>query len=342
MGKKDDTTVEETPQQVFNPYVGADEDDDLMDMEYMQDEHTPSVDTHPPETKEEAERRAEELESLQETEEGPPEEEEPEEEVAEDEEEEVVAEEEEPEPEPEPEPEELKVPKNRFDEVNERMKKAEQQVLEMQEQLKGLTEQQNEEPEPEPYDFAAKEKEAADALLEGDNDKYAELRAEIRGAEREEILREARAADTETSRAVQEERSFEETGAKIEAEFPQFVPGKDEYNEAARDEMLELYVGYVHSGQYSRAEALQKAADKTVKMYDFTAEETPEIDDDKVVDIKKADPKKKAQISQNQPPRKKSTDKSREEPRTDVSSMSDEEFDSLPESTKRRLRGDVL
>lgn len=332
MSKKKDTE-EQAVDQLANPFVGG-EEDDLMDMEYIQDSHTPPVDTHPPETKEEAEKRAEDEENAALEEESPAESADPA--VSDEADEDVVAEDEE-------QPEDIQVPKHRFDDVNERMKKAEARQEELEAKLKELTDQQNApepEPEPEPFDFTAKEKEASDALLEGDNDKYAAIQAEIRAAMREEILRETRQEQIESSKKAKDEMSFEETGARIEAAYPEFQADNEAYNKEARDEMIELYVGYVHSGNFTRAEALQKAADKTVKMYGF--EKGEPVDDGKVVDIKKADVKKKAQAANQQPPKKQTTAKDNEEPRFDAQNMSDEEFEQLPESTKRRLRGDVL
>lgn len=319
---------QEVQQEEINPFMGG-EDDDLMDMEYVQDESTVSVDTHPPETEEEAAQRAE-----QEKEE-------------EDEEKEEVPEAKEEEKEPEPEPEvaeDTKIPKDRFDEVNQRMKEAEKRVKELKQQLEDVVEKSKApEPEPDPFDYAAKEQEAADALLEGDNQKYAQIRAEIRAAEREETLREARRIASEGDQHLQENLTFEEAGARIEQEIPQLNIESDQFNEAAREEMLDLYVGYAKSGVYSRVEALQRAADRISRIYSFKREPEPEPAPDNVVDIKKTDAKRKAAAANAQPPVvETSTEGRQEESRRNVMNMTDAEFEALPESTKRRMRGDIV
>lgn len=348
----DDRLPEPPTADVFDPFVGG-EEDDLSDMEYMQDETTTSVDTHPPETKEEAERLAR-AEKLGEDDPTPPEGDEP---TAEDEPEEepTAADVDEGDPEAldegdsptaddEPEDESLKVPKDRFDEVNERMKKAERELAELREQI-NQPKEPDAEPEPEPYDYATKEQEAADALLEGDTEKYAAIQAEIRQALRAETLREAENLAAKSGEQTREQLTFEEVGANIEAEFPQFSMQSEEYNAEAREEMLDLFVGYAQSGAYTRAEALQKAADRAVKIYGFNKTETnPEVDDkgDKVVPIDRGGPKTKAAVSKKQPPDMKGKDAGEDEPRHDFARMSDEEFDALPESTKARARGDIL
>lgn len=311
-----------------DPFVGG-EDDDLLDMEYIQDEDsTTKVETHPPETKEEAE-LLEEPEAEAEAEEEAPE---------------AEAEEEAPEAEaPAEDGEHLKVPKDRFDEVNERMKKAEARQAELERKLEGITKEPAPapEPEPEPYDYAAKEKAAMDALLEGDQDAYAALRAEIRTAEKEETLREARAIAETGDAQSREALSFEEAGAQIEASMPQLSIESENYNSDAREEMLDLFVGYAQSGNYTRVEALQRSADKIARMYGFDVESaTPP---DNVVDLKPTNIKNKVQIASNQPPNMKGKAAGEaEQSNSRVMTMSDEEFDALPESAKRRMRGDIL
>jgi len=336
MGKKNQDDMENL--EVVDPYVGG-EEDDLSDMQYVQDEETVATDTHPPETKEEAETIAA-LKSDEEESKESAEEEEPKDAKAEEE----ASEEEEAEPEVlEPE---IKVPKDRFDEVNTRMKSAEDEVKSLKKQLETVVEEKTPDPEPDPYDFATKEKEAMDALLEGDQDKYAEIRAEIRTAERNDTLREAKRISAQGDSDLQETMSFEDAGEAIEVQFPQFLETDENFNSDAREEMLDLYVGYAKSGMYTRVQALQRAADKAAKIHGLVAvsEEAEEIaDPTKVVDIKTADHKKKAEAANNQPPAMEATHGGKnEEPKLDVHSMSDEEFDSLPETTKRRIRGDVM
>jgi hypothetical protein len=328
-----------------DPFIGG-EEDDLMDMEYVQDETTESHDTHPPETEEEAELIAQGKDKDVEDP-TPLEAEEKDDAVQVEETEEVEAEAEEtPVLEAEEEtPEEQRIPKERFDEVNERMKRAEEKVKDLENQLETTIESKIEpEPEPEPYDYAAKDAEAMDALLEGDAKRYGEIQDEIRQATRDEAIREAKKLAAEGDLQVRETLTFEEAAAQIERNYPQFSEGTEEFNKAAYDELMDLYVGYAQSGRYTRVDAMRKAADNAVKIYGLNqvTDPEPEPAPDNVVNIKKTDVATKAKMAERQPPRMEAGTAGKEEPRVDVNSMSDEQYESLPESTKRRLRGDIL
>jgi hypothetical protein len=341
-GKKKDETPQDEPEfKEFDPFVGG-EEDDLMDMKYVQDADTVVEDTHPPETKEEAEQRAEmaknepvedadDVQLSEETQE------------SEAEEVEAVAQET---PVDEPTDDEPRIPKSRFDEVNEQKKKYQERMEKLEKQLEDLVEAKKKpaEPEPEPFDYVTREKEAYDAFLEGDTEKYSAIQQEIRAAQKVELQREAQRIAAEGDSKTREDLTFEETGAKIESEFPQFVKGGEQFNEAAYDDLMDLYVGYASTGRYSRAEALQMAADKSARIYGLTrtGEETLAETADNVVSIKKPDVQKKKEIADKQPPVKQSGLSREDEPTVDPGSMSDEEFAALPEATKRRIRGDVL
>lgn len=327
---------EEPQEEMVDLFVGG-EEDDLSDMEYIQDEtKTTKVDTHPPETKDEADAIAEAEPAEEVTDEEPTSEE-----PAPSEEAEPEKAEEEPVPDDD---EGIKVPKDRFDEVNQRMKDAEAENRNLKTQLETVVEEKNEEPEPEPYDYKAKEKEAMDALLEGDSEKYSAINEEIRAAEKAEYIREAQKLASKGDQELKEGLTFDEAGAQIEADFPAFVEGGEGYNPEAREELMDLYVGYAKSGIYTRVQALQRAAAKAAKMHGLTpSSEPPEEVPDNVVDIKPTDVKSKVAADKAQPPAMESAaENSTEEPIKDFNSMSDEEFEALPESTKRRARGDFL
>ncbi len=90
------------------------------------------------------------------------------------------------------------------------------------------------------------------------------------------------------------------------------------------------------------AAALDKAARKVAKMNQWGVEPEPEPKPDNVVEMKKPDVKRKAETAKQTPPEMQGKAAETEEPKMDFSSMSDEEFEALPESVKRRARGDVF
>lgn len=351
--------AEKPEAEIFDPFVGGDKDDDLSDMQYVQDENQKAiVDTMPPDTKEDAERAAE-LEDptpveedrgndvKAEGEDASKEESEETEETTEAEEESGVLAEAEEEPAEEPTEElarEPQIPKHRFDEISDKLKKRDEELEALRQQIDALVEDKTAEPEPEPYDYETKEKEALDAVLEGDAEKYARIQSEIRAQLKTEAIAEAKKNASQGDESVREQLLFEETGAKIEAEFPQLDVNSEQFEAEARQELIDLYVGYAATGQLSRAEALQKAAEKVVRMYDYNNQATEEPEDGKVVKLqkKKSNPKKKQEVADKQPPVMEGTAEHQDEPKFDFSSMSDEEFEALPEATKRRARGDIL
>jgi hypothetical protein len=347
---------------LVDPFIGG-EDDDLMDMEYIQDETThDKLETHPPETKEEAELRAQQEEIDDEAEKSAAEEDGAgESSEGEGEGEGVEAEskqktdksEVEDAPDDEADAAEVddepKIPKERFDEVNERRKKAEEERDRLKAQLEAAAEEEEVEPEPEPYDYKAKEAEAMEAMLEGDSEKYSAINAEIREAEKAELIYEAKKVAQQGDLQLQDTLTFEEAGAKIEKDFPEFSPSNEEaFNAEAHEELLDLYVGYAQSGKYTRVQALQRAAKQAARNFGIkpaseTANEDTDETADNVVNIKPTDVKVKAEVANAQPPAMESrAEGESEEPRRDFASMSDEEFEALPESTKRRARGDIF
>jgi hypothetical protein len=334
----------------IDPFMGG-EDDDLSDMKYVHDEDSQRiVDTHAPETKEEADAISEQEDAEKAADE-----------VAEEVEAELEAEKKDDDDETKVEEKEkavaeeeavldddkdgIKVPKDRFDEVNDRMKTAEGEVASLKKQLETVIEDKTPEPEPDPYDYAANDKAAMSAMLEGDEETYSRLQKEGREALREETLREAKKLAAQGDDNLKDTLTFEEAGAAIEADYPGFVKGKEGYNDDAYEEMMDLYVGFAKSGRYSRVQALQKAAASAARNHDLTAISAEVSDEapDNVVDIKKTNVKDKAKVANKQPPVME--EKARggsEEPKLDIASMSEEEFEAMPESTKRRARGDFL
>lgn len=321
---------------VVDAYLGADDEDDLSDMKYPDEQGPPPVETHPPETKAEAEALAEAAKR------------EPEPETAESEEQP-----EEPAAEPaaeaaEEEPEEAKeddlssqtVPYSRFKEVNDKAKEAAKRAEELEQRIKALEKPPEPPKKAEPaFDFAAKEAEAMDKLLDGDKEAYLRVREEIRQAEKAAYMAQAEELARGETSELRARMTLEETGARLEAEFPQLVQESEVYDAAAREEALDLFRGYYNSGKYSQVEALDRAVRQVAKLngWDKPAEEPP------APPTKKTDVKRKVEAAKRQPPT--TTSSISEEPGVsakDIMRMSDEEFEALPLSVKARMRGDIV
>jgi hypothetical protein len=346
--------------------IGASHQDDTEEMEYLLREGEEDLPTHPPATKAEAEQRAEQASAREELEATEEKKDEP---LATgdtdtsgssegDKEADDVGD--------APEGEQAKadadadvtdeaadetgdtgnqIPHARFQEVNQKRKDAiaradaaEAELLALQ----TLQEEAKKEPATPDFDYDAKEMLYMDAVLEGNQETALALRKEIRAAESADNLRGAEqvavGADTQSA----EMNKFNATTAVLEAEFPVLDTENEGYNEVIVDEILALHTDFMKSGNYSLAQAIDKATRVTAKMHgiDPLGEEKPKS---KVKDVDKEAEKnvnKKIDLAKKQPAKMEGKDNPDTPDSSNAMEMSDEEFEGLPESTKRRMRGD--
>ena len=326
---KEDTTT------MFDVMPGADipdeESEQLLDLSFAEVE-----DTLPPESVEEEEVLV--AESV---------EEEAEETVSEDEqstEEETVLEEE---PEEEavaeaPKSKKPMVPKARLDEVLAKQKALQKQLDEV-----NAANAKSEEA-PESYDFDAKEVEYQNMVLDGETNKAVALRREIRKAERADLEFEMRQEMSQTVNQDRQMTALQQAANAMEEAYPVFNRDSESYNEEYTNEVVELRDMFMQRG-YEAVDALSKAVKYVVKDYDLgeVEAEAPSL----AGSPKKSDElaKKRAQISKKlkaadaQPPELPGESSSLHgEKALDVSAMTEEEFNALPEATLKRLRGDII
>ena len=121
------------------------------------------------------------------------------------------------------EPKAPMVPKSRLDEVLAKNK-------EMQKKLQDIESEKPAEPEVPAYDFVGKEKAYQDLVLEGETNKAALLRQEIRDAEKEQIMSEMK---SQMGQTVQQDRENHELAAKAQEivdVFPIFDQNSKQYD----------------------------------------------------------------------------------------------------------------
>ena len=351
MAKKDNDTTELE----FEGMPGADAktEEDVapfqVDMNFEDEPETTEAEVEEEETEEEvvgeetteevAEEQVEEApveEPESETETSEPEtvqgdDEQPVEAVEEGTEEEVVAEVE--------EPKAPMVPKSRLDEVLAKNK-------EMQKIIQNMEEKPAEDAAP-AYDFVAQEKTYQDLVLEGETEKAALHRQEIRSAEREQIMSEMQSKMGQTVQQDRELHELTKKASEIMEVFPIFNEKSKSYDEALTNEVMELRDAFIYQG-YGAADSLAKATEVTLlskKPELLQGETAPAVDPaptlTKAVQEKKqkATVKKKVEASQAQPPEMKG-ESTKNKKVVDINVMSDDEFRALPEDTLRRLRGD--
>tara|TARA_R100001460_G_scaffold68274_1_gene108799 strand:+ start:13475 stop:14527 length:1053 start_codon:yes stop_codon:yes gene_type:complete len=348
MAKKDNTT--ETEDLVFEGMPGA-------DAKTEEDVAPFQVDMNFETTEEEVE----ETETEEQTAEEEPVAEETTEEVAEEQVEEVTAEQTEDVPEAtepedvqtddeqpvdtvaeEPEVEEPKapmVPKSRLDEVLAKNKEM-QKIIQTMEGDK----EENKAPS---YDFVAKEKQYQDFVLDGETEKAALLREEIRKAEREQLMSEMQSQMGQTVQQDREKQELAKKATEIVEVFPVFNEKSKDYDEKLTNEVMELRDAFIYQG-YSAADSLAKATEVTLLSKrpellqvaeDVVDDPAPQLNKAVQTRKQKANVKNKVAAAQAQPPAMKGESTTAKKV-VDINVMSDDEFGALPEETLRRLRGD--
>jgi len=239
------------------------------------------------------------------------------------------------------EPKAPMVPKSRLDEVLAKNKEMQKKLQDMEDKDTSETEKLPE------YDFVTKEKEYQDLVLDGETEKAALLRNEIRTAEREQLMSEMQ---NKMGQTVQQDRELHELNQKateIMEVFPIFDEKSKIYDEKLTTEVMELRDAFIYQG-YGAADSLAKATEVTLLSKkpellqgDGTEASDPAPKLSQAVQEKKAKAtvKKKVEASQAQPPEMKG-ESAKNKKVVDINTLSDDEFGALPEETLRRMRGD--
>lgn len=243
-------------------------------------------------------------------------------------------------PEPEKPKREPKIPKSRFDEINEKYKAAKEAL----EQLQAEREAETQATEG-GYDFDAAEQEYLEFVLDGKTAEAAAKRREIRAAERAQIEAEIEAKSSNTVEVKSTQQQILDLSNKYAEEFPAFDPQDESFDAEAIEEVKALYTGYYTQSQ-NAVLSFQKAVEAVVKLRGWdapaaTEEPAPEPEPQKPspkqvtakVEMAKKQPTNLAGVGEG------STKHGME---VNVAQLSEKEFDALPESTKARLRGDFM
>lgn len=343
MAKKD--TPADQFDTVFDAMPGADKDTEEVE----------SLDLNfglGDEPAEEAVSEVEETEETEETEaveEVVAEAEEAEEEAAEEEpvaeEVEAVAEEAEPEPPQEPDVTTNKpmVPKSRLDEVLAKQKALQKQVEDMKKAQEPPADA------PDAYDFDAKEREYMNLLLDGKEAEAVQLRQQIRTAEKTQLEFDMSQKMQQTVSQSAQATALQAAANELEANFPVFDQNSAEYSADYTQEVIDLRDAFIVQG-FDAVDALSKAASFVIKDHDLVTDAAQEstltqstapVQDE--VAKKRAEVGKKLKAAKAQPPELPGeSSAARGEKALDISNMTEDEFNALPDATIKRLRGDLL
>ena len=232
------------------------------------------------------------------------------------------------------EPKEPMIPKSRFDEVLAKQRALQKKLEEATNPVETI------EKAPE-YDFEAKEVEYQQHVLNGETEKAASLRAEMRNAERQQMMFEVQNKMGQSVQQSTELVALQNKAAELATKYSGLDETHADFNKEITQEVLDLRDAFVVQG-YTGADALDKAANYIMRPYEKPVASAPKVDpvQSKVAQQKQvANTTKKLEAAESQPPNMK-PGKQKVEKKVDISLLSSDEFEALPEETLRRMRGD--
>lgn len=233
-----------------------------------------------------------------------------------------------PTPPAEPEIKDIRIPKARFDEVNERRKLAEAKLQEMERQLAQTKAPVN-------ADLDAMEQSYMTAVLDGDQAQALEIRRQIRAAEMRATQERIAQYSSTTREETKASLALEATIKELQVKYPVFDETSDAFKPEYSEEALELFQTFAQ--KLPRDLAMRKAVDYVVRVNGL---ESPAPAPAPQPAAKPTGLKQKLEAANAQPP--VVAGRSAAPSAADILSMTDEEFDALPVSEVRRLRGDRL
>lgn len=240
----------------------------------------------------------------------------------------------------------IMIPKGRFDSA---LAKKEAEITQLRQQL--ANQSTAEAPAPK-VNMAEGFTEMQNAILEGDSAKGAQMFQNLINATIQEAVAPLQEEIQQSTPATLEAVNYQSTLNNVYERYPELNEHHENYSDEHSGEVLALVNGYMAQG-YSGTAALTKA----VNMYkhnlvDATAlpsqknPESPAPTKKKPEsDIEHVDVQDKATKAAAQPPDlggQGNINADDGDDDLDINSLSNEEFDALPESTKRKLRGDVV
>jgi len=250
------------------------------------------------------------------------------------------------------------VPKSRLDTKNRMLSDAQDRIAELEKKVneKGadVAAAAAATPEKDTVDTKVKaaEKKYADARKDGNVDAELDAMREIRALEKEQSRVEFETVRAGATTDAIEAARYEDVLAVIEEDYPQLNPDLadddeevNEYDQDVVDEVLDIQEAFILKG-YTKSEALIRAVsyafpDTDSKIAELSGER------DKKAERDAAAKKKAAETAGKQAPDTKDVGKSgaaagATDVLPDAEKLSEEEFDSLPEATKKRMRGDEV
>ena len=252
---------------------------------------------------------------------------------------------------------EAKIPKSRFDEAvgkeRDAREAAERRAAELERQLKAGEQAavRTVEIEKVEAEIAAMEEKHAELITDGKAKEAAAVMKEIRMAERQIARAEAdAAADVRITRTM-EKQKFDTVVARVEADYPEFNPDSESYDSDLVELVLTKQNSLIRSQGLSPSIAMDMAA-KDVAARFLTKAEAKADEVKGLAKANAAEDRKQEQVKKNLDTQKRQpaslkesgidSDKLGKTSEMDMSTMTADEINALPEATRARLRGDYV
>lgn len=183
---------------------------------------------------------------------------------------------------------------------------------------------------------------AEEARLDGDTKLAAQIQRQIDAKNRDLVKLETMHAAQQASAQDRHAAQYNAMLDTIEARVSALNPRSDDYDPALVQEM-EFQVRAYEAAGLSPPAALARASALIFRADMFSAS-SPNASEKPVSKpaSKKPDVEKALDTARRQPPDMSKVGANTDSQKLDVSRMTDDEFDALPEATKRRLRGDDI
>lgn len=226
------------------------------------------------------------------------------------------------------------IPKHRYDSAANRAREAERELAE----LRASMDPAKPVAEDKPDIYAELDLKLEQARADGDVAAAAAINKQIRQAERDERTAELEERSTRTSETTREQIRVDAVIEALNAQYPELDPDSGAYDQTRVDEVLRLQRAFVAGGS-PPSTALNEAVG-------YVMPRAPDIAPVPKAEKRKTDVKKNVDTSNKQPPTLDkvgfdSDSQGKKDSTPDIMSLSEEEFDALPEATKRKMRGDV-
>ena len=230
------------------------------------------------------------------------------------------------------------IPKSRYDSAATRARTAEERNAELETENASLRTTTKDPATPDiDTQLTDLDRKIEEARADNNIDQVVALGKEQRALEREFNQEVATSTSTAAGKAAREQIQLDAVVDDLEATHDFLNEDHEDFDQAVIGEILDIQQGLVLTGKYSPAQAMRKASKLVI--IETPAGEKP---DPKVTNIKK-----NLETAKKIPPDNKdkgeNSDKAGDiEDASAVSEMTMEEFDAIPESTIKRLRGDAI